>query len=602
MADVPAPSDPNPAESGQETLFLDLARETCRDGKISPAELQILRVVAQLLRIPLERANLLANEAIAEYRAGRLASGTPADRIELFRRLLKALEADGAMGASAEDALERLRGHLGIPAELLPADEPPRSATSLPAPSDVPCPPQTDTAASTCTSSAQVIGSKPAASHPSPAALPPTGSASWMEETFVVPANRLKPLLCGNCNGMVPLVKARATKCPYCSHPVDIPDEYQQAMTTRRVLDHRQQRMDELFRQLGRRPGRFQTLLAQASESLVFVLVTALLIATGAARIVHSLLMAPLVRAARSLWRENLLDLLSIEQEMFLQLLPYFMAYMIPLLLLHRLRRRVLTLGQFRFSLKAGSPKIPGGPETCRQCGAPLHVPENAVGVTCPYCSTDNLVGIPADIMAIDRAQTRLVGKDLETALARYEETSHVGRQTAITMVVALFAFTWLGATLKRQLNETPEWPPAYRKAVRTRTSLISQERLEPLLSFDTWHTGIASPGTTLEIYLPAKAGEVLEMNWKRVPGTPWKRFDTLEEDRRASRLQLAWYLLRSFRQRGDPECMGKAQVAEDSPARLAIGLGGWYRIDLELPAAGPVAVRPRLLTEGASP
>jgi LSD1 subclass zinc finger protein len=57
-------------------------------------------------------------------------------------------------------------------------------------------------------------------------------------------------------------------------------------------------------------------------------------------------------------------------------------------------QRRAVSLRGVQAALAARPPQMPGGPAGCRQCGAPLAVPKDAVDVRCIYCSTDNLVAL----------------------------------------------------------------------------------------------------------------------------------------------------------------------------------------------------------------
>jgi hypothetical protein len=81
-------------------------------------------------------------------------------------------------------------------------------------------------------------------------------------------------------------------------------------------------------------------------------------------------------------------------------------------------RRRALSTAALQAALSARAPTRPGGPAECRVCGGPLRVPEDALGVRCLYCRTDNLVAASTGWLRQRVEATAGVARQVEQAAA----------------------------------------------------------------------------------------------------------------------------------------------------------------------------------------
>lgn len=79
-------------------------------------------------------------------------------------------------------------------------------------------------------------------------------------------------------------------------------------------------------------------------------------------------------------------------------------------------RRRILALRSLQAALSARPATRAGERALCRECGAPLHVPDGAEGVRCDYCHADNLVAVPRDWIAGVAASGARIGHAIDEA------------------------------------------------------------------------------------------------------------------------------------------------------------------------------------------
>jgi hypothetical protein len=100
--------------------------------------------------------------------------------------------------------------------------------------------------------------------------------------------------------------------------------------------------------------------------------------------------------------------------------------------------RRATARGKLVAALMARPPETPGGPATCRGCGAPLAVAPNAIVAICSYCGVESALVVEAgvadkaervvrnlgttmvDAAKIDRAERRRTLHMLARELGRY--------------------------------------------------------------------------------------------------------------------------------------------------------------------------------------
>jgi hypothetical protein len=115
-------------------------------------------------------------------------------------------------------------------------------------------------------------------------------------------------------------------------------------------------------------------------------------------------------------------------------------------------------------SLAAKPPARAGESPECRLCGAPLAVTAaDAVAVRCHYCAADNLVAVPADVLAAKITATANVNASIEVAAQEHgKERSRVRRALALrlALVAAPIALTYALCGLGEEAGR-PDWRDA---------------------------------------------------------------------------------------------------------------------------------------------
>jgi len=248
---------------------------------------------------------------------------------------------------------------------------------------------------------------------------------------------KLKPLACPQCGAAVPLGDGATARCTYCSIDVPVPPEYialrDDAKT--RVRDRAQ--LDRLYAEASRPPsglvrgfaaiGKGVTVGGLAAGALIVagtiigVLIREQDLMTAA---ISALLMVPLAIPAFLEMMFHLVGARSYDLVdglgAFAGVLPGLAVWLLvaaPLLISSTCRGALATIIRLRMRLAAGRPVQPGGPATCRGCGAALDVPPGALGVRCSYCETDNIVAIPGVVAAKDHREVAHLHEAIEKVL-----------------------------------------------------------------------------------------------------------------------------------------------------------------------------------------
>ncbi len=304
--------------------------------------------------------------------------------------------------------------------------------------------------------------------------------------------NRLEVtvLKCPSCGAPVPLGEGESVPCVYCRALVEVPEEHRALRAAEREHNLHRSAAHDLARRLSKPPSAVVRFLTDVHGGTVIWLVSLGTIVSGLVCAAAFLLASRLSRAWFHvdiddvvLYRYDPNALFVIGQYAFLLAslgsLVVWGAYA---------RRRGAGLRELQAGLSAGLPARPGGPATCRECGAPLSAKANDVTVTCPYCTTDNLLHIPETWIGAARARTRkLAGAVEAAAYAFQDEVRSIRRSLAVRLAVVLvisstILFLFIGMTDGAKLEGS---------------TVTAYHRLGQY-SFD-WQKAVASPWLTLD-------------------------------------------------------------------------------------------------------
>ena len=246
--------------------------------------------------------------------------------------------------------------------------------------------------------------------------------------------------MCPKCGAAVPLGDGELAHCAYCATDVPIPSDYIALRADANTRGRDRDQLERLYVTASRVPTAFLRGLAAMGRGVLIggMCVGALIIvATVIGVIVREQdLMTALISAllmfvlAIPAFLETMLHLVTATSYdlvdgfgPFAGVLPGVVVWLLvaaPLQISRTARTIVGEIFALRHRLAAGKPVQPGGPATCRGCGAALDVSPGALGVRCTYCQTDNLVAVPGVAAAADHRETSELHRDIEQVVASH--------------------------------------------------------------------------------------------------------------------------------------------------------------------------------------
>ncbi len=536
--------------SGQ-SVFTIVARYVCSDGVIAPEEFGILKILAPALNLSVEKANDLANHAIKEYRAKLPEKEKPLPPEEVYRIVLTYFLKDDFLDSVEQQTLDQFRKLLQIQSETseqLIDDKNGLNAKTEVAVGNV------DQTISENNVSGQNLKTNSA----------PAKSIDFCKK------GTIKPLLCDKCRGIVALRAAPTVKCLYCGTVVNIPNEYLEAIAVRKTFQKRKEDVKKFAAELGKAPSALGSHVAQIPESYLTIFIVILFLLGPATMGPHNPFCSMVNYYFEQFRGENLLDALSMPQQVLLTFLPF--AFFLSLLfsMIYRVRRRVFTMGMIRASLTALPPIKPGSPHICRQCGAPLSADDNAVAITCIYCSTDNLLHIPPNWLSANHKEAKQVGMSFAKGQSVYLKESLRGLETLTALMLGSLALAFIHVEIIKRRYECSNHRPL-KQTLKNRSGLINDSVKAPVLPFSTWTLLSKSSFPENSFIVPLRKAESLTLSWR--PGKKQKL--------KVSELELSVFLEQSFRNGGNQKLLKKISLTPGKTFNFLSPLGARYRLTI---------------------
>ena len=411
-------------------------------------------------------------------------------------------------------------------------------------------------------------------------------------ETVSAVAQTLSLLSCPACDAPVALAREATVRCPFCGGQVAVPESYRSALDVAErevaadALTHR------AFATLGKPPSLLLRALAAMTGGVGRMILTTFLTLV----VVVHLLNACIDHAAR--WfHVNVRDWLSNDE----QALLFFGLTFVALLAIFALalfgRRRAGDLQKLHRALAAQPPARAGGPARCRDCGAPLTVPEGALGVRCAYCKCDNLVAIDAAWIGKARGGAARVAHEAKSVLARHRyDVRRLRLHLAIRLaVIGALAWLVLASTVRRVAAGGGDLDLRAALAAVPRRMIDAQAHATSLPP-----PGPAAPRVPIDQcaarYL-VKRGEDITCNGGECAAgwfVPMRRGERFEIAPIASGTA-RWF--EHYEGTGWTQAYGRADgwgtergsapVAPGKPAQFTAAVTSWYRVTLELHDVG---------------
>jgi LSD1 subclass zinc finger protein len=240
-------------------------------------------------------------------------------------------------------------------------------------------------------------------------------------------------LACPACGGQVPLGDGDVLTCPFCHGRVELPQAHRELRDAERKDAAARGNASELFARYGKKPSLPLRIAAVMFHPIFLILDGFFILLFMAMMGVLALidLLSPLFHA-------NLHDTIPDGPQGYGMFFLAAGSVLAGMALGIYGRRRIQSLKSLQAALAARPPTRAGESALCRECGAPLHVPDGAEGVRCAYCHTDNLVDVPADWIGGIRADRARVGRAIEEADAWLEgERKRVKKSMMIQLGIA---------------------------------------------------------------------------------------------------------------------------------------------------------------------
>lgn len=257
----------------------------------------------------------------------------------------------------------------------------------------------------------------------------------------------LQPLLCEVCGAAVSLGQEDETRCTHCGATRSVPQDYRRLRDAGALARGDRDALDELYARMTRPPGPLASawmaagswatvLAALGTLVLTVLLVVAVLVidawkGSGAipGAVVAAVVEVVVAVPASFEWllhtvcgnSFDVADALGPYTGAALGTLVYVLVG-VPGSVGWFFEESTEGVAALRREMAATPPPAqPGGPATCRECGAALDVPAGALGSRCLYCRTDNLIFIAAAAVAGAMKSSQTLHRQVSEAVAEHE-------------------------------------------------------------------------------------------------------------------------------------------------------------------------------------
>lgn len=280
---------------------------------------------------------------------------------------------------------------------------------------------------------------------------------------------RITPLRCSGCGAGAPLGTASFARCAYCGTETRLPEAYVSLQHTVRSFAMNRDLAASLYGELGRPPSWLTMFVGRIGGSVAGYCMIALM---GVLAIIprYPHIGIPMLAAFLFLvsYPVGLLlhgiGYVAGVDEWVGPLSPYFVCpiavgFLVVFVAIPAIRAdKESRLEDVRIavhaSLAAVPPAHPGGPASCRNCGAALDVANGALGAPCVYCGADNLVALPDDWVRVVRGKEHQHFNGIDEALRAWRAASgsaHEAYWKLFVLAVVSFVLAWPSAWLMDQ-------------------------------------------------------------------------------------------------------------------------------------------------------
>lgn len=272
-------------------------------------------------------------------------------------------------------------------------------------------------------------------------------------------------------------------KCPYCAHQVLVPEPYRDLRDADRRMVADRADAKVLYKKVGRPVPRWLRAWGRWAETATEVLagILGLIALTGSFAFLILVFGGEILsHAVAPLIGIDLVDRFGGGTVYLSFGVLVFGLVVLPLVANSYVAHFTALRLRVQRGLAAALPARPGGPATCRRCGAALDVPTGAFGVRCVYCHADNLVALPEGLIRRTRSAERRFHGNIRQAVAKERQLRSEARKEAQhAFVTAGVAFViLLGVGHSAVWFDNDETPPSWSEM------MFPERTLVPLLDF----------------------------------------------------------------------------------------------------------------------
>jgi hypothetical protein len=243
----------------------------------------------------------------------------------------------------------------------------------------------------------------------------------------------LAPLACSQCAGSIPFGDDATTECPFCHAINEVPTAYREMRTSKLAAATTRAEAETVLARLDRPAARVTKIAARMLDLPMLLFFVGFGIPVGLIAIGLGLRFEYWL-AARSG------DPVPPWMMFSATFSALFVMIFVPRVLGIHANRRATGRMRLLAALEARPPTTPGGPSSCRRCGAPLHVGDDALLAVCAYCGAEHAVHVKTHVIDAVRGAARQLATTLHEAA---EADRGERRQTRRMLVRELIRYVW---------------------------------------------------------------------------------------------------------------------------------------------------------------
>ena len=236
----------------------------------------------------------------------------------------------------------------------------------------------------------------------------------------------LEILTCKRCGAPLVLGDRDRVACPSCGTENDVPVPYRELYRARLTDATTRAEAERVLRGLDRPPRQIVKVLARIFDQPLFVFFLLFGVPVGLAAIFFAL--AANAQIARVFGYADPDDV-PFGVTIAFAFAVLFVTALVPRALGIFANRRATGRQRLLAALAAHPPSTPGGPATCRRCGAPLAVVPDELVAVCAYCRAENAVHLETRLVVATTDAVKQLADTVRDVAERDREARHDTRR-----------------------------------------------------------------------------------------------------------------------------------------------------------------------------